>query len=277
MVHPDPRGAGRSIGRSDEYPRRRTVITLVSNRRRVSKRAKPRSTTMASISGPYGIRLSADHQRVIRHGADGAEDGRISCRGHEVLGRASSDSGANVTGLGTLISGAYIGLEIGDSKEDKRDFVGLETPPVITGEVPGRLFVLKTPTWVRWTTAHRSSSGGCRSARSRRTPSTRTASRDREGVRARPLRPVRQPQHALLACERNRRLALGERSEGADPVDVVDHDRRYRVRDRRGLSGPPSGRREYSLYVVYDRAMPSSQPRAIRRPIGSSSTNRCAG
>jgi paraquat-inducible protein B len=53
-------------------------------------------------------------------------------------------SGANVTGLGTLISGAYIGLEIGVSKEQKRDFVALETQPVITGEVAGRLFVLKT-------------------------------------------------------------------------------------------------------------------------------------
>jgi len=53
-------------------------------------------------------------------------------------------SGANVTGLGTLISGAYIGLEIGVSKEHKRDFVALETPPVVTGDLPGRLFVLKT-------------------------------------------------------------------------------------------------------------------------------------
>ena len=54
-------------------------------------------------------------------------------------------SGANVTGLGTLISGAYIGLEIGAAKQQKRNFVGLETPPIITGQVPGRLFVLKTP------------------------------------------------------------------------------------------------------------------------------------
>jgi len=53
-------------------------------------------------------------------------------------------SGANVTGLGTLISGAYIGVEIGSSKEDRRDFAALETPPVITGEV-GRFFILKTP------------------------------------------------------------------------------------------------------------------------------------
>ena len=53
-------------------------------------------------------------------------------------------SGANVSGLGTLISGAFIGLEIGASKEHKRDFVALETPPVVTGDVPGRLFELKT-------------------------------------------------------------------------------------------------------------------------------------
>src|SRR6267154_5152186 len=53
-------------------------------------------------------------------------------------------SGANITGLGTLISGAYIGVEIGSSKEPKRDFVALETPPIITGNAPGRFFVLKT-------------------------------------------------------------------------------------------------------------------------------------
>ena len=53
-------------------------------------------------------------------------------------------SGANVTGLGTLISGAYIGMEIGRSKESRRDFVALDTEPIITGEMPGRFFVLKT-------------------------------------------------------------------------------------------------------------------------------------
>jgi paraquat-inducible protein B len=54
-------------------------------------------------------------------------------------------SGANVTGLGTLISGAYIGMEIGNSKREQRAFIALETPPVVTGGVPGRFFVLKTP------------------------------------------------------------------------------------------------------------------------------------
>src|SRR5260370_4452537 len=54
-------------------------------------------------------------------------------------------SGANVTPLVTLISGAYISVEIGSSNEERRDFVALETPPVITGDIPGRFFILKTP------------------------------------------------------------------------------------------------------------------------------------
>ncbi|HSP98415.1 MAG TPA: MlaD family protein, partial [Candidatus Dormibacteraeota bacterium] len=46
-------------------------------------------------------------------------------------------SGANVSGLGTLISGAYIGMEIGSGKAGRRAFVALETPPVVTSDVPG--------------------------------------------------------------------------------------------------------------------------------------------
>ena len=53
-------------------------------------------------------------------------------------------SGASVTGLGTLISGAYIGTEIGKSEKKRHDFVALAKPPVVTGNVPGRFFVLKT-------------------------------------------------------------------------------------------------------------------------------------
>jgi paraquat-inducible protein B len=91
------------------------------------------------------IRLSEDHQRVIitaqmmpRTEAFLGEDTRFWVVRPRI-------SGANVTGLGTLISGAYVGMEIGSSKERRRDFVGLETPPVITEEMPGRFFVLKTP------------------------------------------------------------------------------------------------------------------------------------
>ena len=53
-------------------------------------------------------------------------------------------SGANVTGLTTLLSGAYIGAEIGKSSKKQKNFVALDTPPVVTGGAPGRFFVLKT-------------------------------------------------------------------------------------------------------------------------------------
>src|ERR1700752_546348 len=51
-------------------------------------------------------------------------------------------SGGHVSGLTTLLAGPHIGMEPGDSKSDKRDFVGLETPPVLVSDLPGRQFVL---------------------------------------------------------------------------------------------------------------------------------------
>ena len=55
-------------------------------------------------------------------------------------------TGATVQGLGTLLSGAYIGMDVGKSKETLRDFTGLEDQPIVTGDLPGRHFVLKSPT-----------------------------------------------------------------------------------------------------------------------------------
>ena len=48
-----------------------------------------------------------------------------------------------VSGLGTLLSGNYIGFEAGKSTKEQRQFAGLEVPPIITGGEPGRQFVLK--------------------------------------------------------------------------------------------------------------------------------------
>ncbi|SAK66360.1 PqiB family protein [Caballeronia ptereochthonis] len=52
-------------------------------------------------------------------------------------------AGGSVSGIGTLLSGAYIGMDIGHAKRDRRDYVGLETPPVFASDVPGRKFILK--------------------------------------------------------------------------------------------------------------------------------------
>jgi paraquat-inducible protein B len=50
---------------------------------------------------------------------------------------------SGVSGLGTLLSGNFIGFEVGKSDKQQRRFTGLEVPPIITGGQPGRQFVLK--------------------------------------------------------------------------------------------------------------------------------------
>jgi paraquat-inducible protein B len=90
------------------------------------------------------IRLADDHKTVIINVQMAPKTDAFLSEDTKFWVVRPRISGANVTGLGTLISGAYIGLEIGNSKETKREFVGLETPPIVTGEVPGRLFKLKT-------------------------------------------------------------------------------------------------------------------------------------
>lgn len=52
-------------------------------------------------------------------------------------------SGGTVSGIGTLLSGSFIGTDAGSSSKSRRDYVGLESPPVIPSGVPGREFVLK--------------------------------------------------------------------------------------------------------------------------------------
>lgn len=49
---------------------------------------------------------------------------------------------AGVSGLQTLLSGNYIGFEAGRSGKPSRRFTGLEVPPIITGGVPGRQFLV---------------------------------------------------------------------------------------------------------------------------------------
>jgi paraquat-inducible protein B len=50
-----------------------------------------------------------------------------------------------VSGLETLLSGAYIGLDVGTSKHERHDFKGLEEAPVVSGGTPGRAFVARGP------------------------------------------------------------------------------------------------------------------------------------
>src|SRR5271155_3891796 len=82
------------------------------------------------------IRLSDDHEHVITTAQMAPKTEGFLAADTKFWVVRPRISGANVTGLGTLISGAYIGLQIGVSKEHRDEFVALDTQPVVTGEFP---------------------------------------------------------------------------------------------------------------------------------------------
>ena len=48
-----------------------------------------------------------------------------------------------VSGIGTIFSGAYIGIDPGHSDKSARRFTGLDAPPIVTMDEPGREFILQ--------------------------------------------------------------------------------------------------------------------------------------
>ena len=88
------------------------------------------------------IRLSRDHTRVLVSVqlTKEADDFAVEDTRFWVVRPRIGTSG--ITGLGTLLSGAYIGVDAGRSHESQSDFVGLEKPPAVTGDQKGRRFSL---------------------------------------------------------------------------------------------------------------------------------------
>jgi paraquat-inducible protein B len=89
-----------------------------------------------------GIGLSANRDRVLvrvdlqKSAASFATDGT---RFWVVRPRIGLEG---VSGVDTLFSGSFIGADIGDSEEERKDFVGLETPPSVTHGTAGKSFEL---------------------------------------------------------------------------------------------------------------------------------------
>ncbi|MDN6887498.1 MlaD family protein [Variovorax sp. CAN2819] len=50
---------------------------------------------------------------------------------------------SGISGLNTLLSGAYIGADAGVSKETAGEFTGLESPPIVTRDDSGKQFLLR--------------------------------------------------------------------------------------------------------------------------------------
>jgi paraquat-inducible protein B len=91
------------------------------------------------------VQLSEDHRHVITTAQMEPKTESLLVDDSRFWVVRPRISGANVSGLGTLLSGAYVGMEIGQSEKAKRKFEALETPPVVTTDIPGRYFVLETP------------------------------------------------------------------------------------------------------------------------------------
>lgn len=88
-------------------------------------------------------RLAADRSHVIATIAltKDAENFAVADTRFWVVRPRFAISG--VSGLETLLSGAYIGVDAGKSDKTTRSFTGLEVPPVITTDSSGRQFVLR--------------------------------------------------------------------------------------------------------------------------------------
>jgi paraquat-inducible protein B len=88
------------------------------------------------------IRLTPDLSRVrVTAELDKAAEDFLSASTRFWVVRARVAAG-QVSGLGTLFSGAYIGLDPGKAGLPASHFEGLETPPVVTTDLPGRHFIL---------------------------------------------------------------------------------------------------------------------------------------
>jgi len=90
------------------------------------------------------IRLSGDHRKVITTAQMAPKTEGFLVEDTKFWVVRPRISGASVTGLGTLVSGAFIGMEIGKTKKSRRHFEALKDQPVVTGDAPGRFFVLRT-------------------------------------------------------------------------------------------------------------------------------------
>ncbi|MDR1708364.1 MAG: MlaD family protein [Candidatus Accumulibacter sp.] len=100
---------------------------------------KFKDVTVGTVTG---IRLSEDGSRVVATISleKSAQDlTRADTRFWVVRPRIGA---AGVSGVDTLLSGAYIGVDRGGAAATSKSFTGLEAPPTVAGDMPGKSFVL---------------------------------------------------------------------------------------------------------------------------------------
>jgi len=95
------------------------------------------------IGGVTRVTLSEDTEAVIVTAELAKEATKLLVEDSRFWVVRPRITGGGVSGLGTLLSGVYIGLDAGQSRVERRDFAGLEIPPVLTTGQDGREFTLK--------------------------------------------------------------------------------------------------------------------------------------
>jgi paraquat-inducible protein B len=91
------------------------------------------------------IRISEDLKSVIATAKMNPKTDEFLKKDTEFWVVRPQISGASISGLSTLISGAYVGVDVGKSKESERHFKALEDAPLEVGGITGHYFMLQTP------------------------------------------------------------------------------------------------------------------------------------
>ena len=89
------------------------------------------------------IKLSKDLSRVLVQVQLKKEAEDFAVKGSRFWIVRPRVGATGVSGLGTLLSGAYIGVDAGRGQDTLTDFTGLETPPAVTGDQKGTQYVLR--------------------------------------------------------------------------------------------------------------------------------------
>jgi paraquat-inducible protein B len=89
------------------------------------------------------VHLSADHETIVVR-ASVSKDAASLLKADTQFWIVSPRIGVgSVSGLGTLLSGVYIGLKAGSATRPERQFVGLENPPALSHGPRGRVLQLR--------------------------------------------------------------------------------------------------------------------------------------
>ncbi|MEM5403171.1 intermembrane transport protein PqiB [Paraburkholderia unamae] len=95
------------------------------------------------IGTVQAIRLSSDLRRVLVSVQLDKDAGKFATQGTRFWVVRPRIGANGISGLGTLLSGAYIGVDIGRSTISQTAFPGLESPPIVTTGQPGHQYTLR--------------------------------------------------------------------------------------------------------------------------------------